>query len=139
LLFESKSADKSLVKSTIDKHPKTNSLHIMSQRRGAKESGGAVQKSEEILPFSKVLDNSNPSSSSSPSTIGGLDPLQVVSPPNSSGRSAETSQTEVEGAVSLDERYHAETQQHKTKQWQESHFARTGRIFLMKFLHTYLF
>jgi len=96
----------------------------MSQRRGAKESGGAVQKSEEILPFSKVLDNSNPSSSSSPSTIGGLDPLQVVSPPNSSGRSAETSQTEVEGAVSLDERYHAETQQHKTKQWQESHFAR---------------
>mmetsp|Transcript_16762 Transcript_16762/g.16749 ORF Transcript_16762/g.16749 Transcript_16762/m.16749 type:complete len:157 (+) Transcript_16762:49-519(+) len=114
----------------------------MSQRRGAKDSGvGVVQQSEEILvPFSKSLDNSHPSSSSSSSSIGGgLDPLQVDSPPNSSGRSTtEASPTEVVGTVSLDERYHAETQQHKTKQWQESHFARTGRIFLMQILPIYL-
>mmetsp|Transcript_47056 Transcript_47056/g.53349 ORF Transcript_47056/g.53349 Transcript_47056/m.53349 type:complete len:135 (-) Transcript_47056:963-1367(-) len=113
----------------------------MSQRRGAKDSGvGVVQQSEEILvPFSKSLDNSHPSSSSSSSSIGGgLDPLQVDSPPNSSGRSTtEASPTEVVGTVSLDERYHAETQQHKTKQWQESHFARVSFFLSVKFVSVF--
>jgi hypothetical protein len=116
----------------------------MSQRRGgggsAKESGGgssvSVEKNEEILPFSKSLDNNNSSSSD-----GGLDSLlEVGSPPNSGGgpggeistSCGEVVQQQV-GAISLDERYHAETQQLKTKQWQECHFARVSFCFVLFF------
>ena len=104
----------------------------MSQRRGgggsgsAKESGGgsvSVEKNEEILPFSKSLD---PSSSSD----GLNSSLQVGSPPNSGGPGGEISTSgevvQQVGGMSLDERYHAETQQLKTKQWQECHFARVS-------------
>ena len=104
----------------------------MSQRRGgggsgsAKESGGgsvSVEKNEEILPFSKSLDTS--------SSSDGLDSsLQVGSPPNSGGPGGEISTSgevvQQVGGMSLDERYHAETQQLKTKQWQECHFARVS-------------
>ena len=106
----------------------------MSQRRGgggsgsAKESGGgsvSVEKNEEILPFSKSLDTTSSSSD-------GLDSsLQVGSPPpNSGGPGGEISTSgevvQQVGGMSLDERYHAETQQLKTKQWQECHFARVS-------------
>ena len=103
----------------------------MSQRRGgggsgsgsAKESGGgsvSVEKNEEILPFSKSLDNDD-----------GLDSsLQVGSSPNSGGPGGEISTSgevvQQVGGMSLDERYHAETQQLKTKLWQECHFARVS-------------
>ena len=105
----------------------------MSQRRGgggsgsAKESGGgsvSVEKNEEIVPFSKSLDTSLSSD--------GLDSsLQVGSPPpNSGGPGGEISTSgevvQQVGGMSLDERYHAETQQLKTKQWQECHFARVS-------------
>ena len=107
----------------------------MSQRRGgggsgsAKESGGgsvSVEKNEEIVPFSKSLDTSSSSDHSLDSS------LQVGSPPNSGGPQAggeiSTSGEIVPqvGGMSLDERYHAETQQLKTKQWQECHFARVS-------------
>lgn len=104
----------------------------MSQRRGgggsgsAKESGGgsvSVENNEEILPFSKSLDTS--------SSSDGLDSsLQVGSPTNSGGPGGEISTggevVQQVGGMSLDERYHAETQQLKTKQWQECHFARVS-------------
>jgi hypothetical protein len=111
----------------------------MSQRRGgggsgsAKESGGgsvSVEKNEEILPFSKSLDHNNPSSSSSSSSDGLDSSLQIGSPPNSGGPGGEISTSgevvQQVGGMSLDERYHAETQQLKTKQWQECHFARVS-------------
>ena len=110
----------------------------MSQRRGgggsgsAKESGGgsvSVEKNEEIVPFSKSLDTS--------SSSDGVDSsLQVGSPPNSGGPGGEISTSgevvQQVGGMSLDERYHAETQQLKTKQWQECHFARVS-FFLYSF------
>ena len=91
----------------------------MSQRRGgsAKEIGGV--QNEEILPFSKVLDT--PSS-------GGLGVMDRESnePTNSTATLAATATTnEVTTThVSIDARYHAESQQLRTKQWQESYFAR---------------
>ena len=112
-------------------------LISMSQRRGggAKESGGAVQN-EEVLPFSKVLDTPSsgvigvmdrestepahahahaPTSSSSSASASTSTPAPAPAPTNEG--TAVTS-------VSLDARYHAESQQIRTKQWQESYFAR---------------
>lgn len=91
----------------------------MSQRRGAKESGGAVQKNEEMQPFSKSLDNSTPSQ-----------PLPVDGPqerPQITAKPTEISQNEDDDTsrvISLDERYHAESQQLKMRMWKESYFAR---------------
>lgn len=80
----------------------------MSQRRGgsAKENSG-VQR-EEAVPFSMALDG--PSSGG----IGGMDRES----------DAPTHDETTTNSVSIDARYHAESQQIRTKQWQESYFAR---------------
>lgn len=109
----------------------------MSQRRGAKESGGAVQKNEEMQPFSKSLDNSTPSQ-----------PLPVDGPqerPQITAKPTEISQNEDDDTsrvISLDERYHAESQQLKMRMWKESYFARVRfsvKVFLSSFFFNVMF
>ena len=104
----------------------------MSQRRGgslAKESsagGGAIlQNREEVIPFSKSLDQPRSSGLlASTDRDESTEPLQQHQPGDQSTINevglGETSSS----PVSLDARYHAESQQLKTKLWQECHFAR---------------
>lgn len=85
----------------------------MSQRRG----GTAKAQSEEVVPFSKVLDG--PPSGG----IGGMN-RESTEPPHSFATSSTTTNEGTTTSVSIEARYHAESQQIRTKQWQESYFAR---------------
>ena len=89
----------------------------MSQRRGAntKEAGGV--KSDEMLPFSKVLD--------SPASGGGIRTMNRESsePAHVFNLNSTRSNEETIASISIDDRYHAESEQIRTKQWQESYFA----------------
>eukprot|EP00535_Pseudo-nitzschia_heimii_P010508 CAMPEP_0197174372 /NCGR_PEP_ID=MMETSP1423-20130617/922_1 /TAXON_ID=476441 /ORGANISM="Pseudo-nitzschia heimii, Strain UNC1101" /LENGTH=257 /DNA_ID=CAMNT_0042623295 /DNA_START=55 /DNA_END=825 /DNA_ORIENTATION=+ len=90
----------------------------MSQRRGAntKETGGI--KSDEMLPFSKALDG--------PASGGGIRSMNRESSETAHAfnLNSTTSDEEKIASVSIDDVYHAESDQIRTKQWQESYFAR---------------
>lgn len=79
----------------------------MSQRRGASSKESSGVQSEEVVPFSRSLDG--PASGG----IGGMD-----------RESDAPEHEEPTSSISIDDRYHAESQQIRTKHWQESYFAR---------------
>ena len=98
----------------------------MNQRRGglAKESsagGGAILHNHEEIPFSKSLDNGILASADRGESIR---PLQQHQSEDQSTEN-EVGLVEVSPSpVSIDARYHAESQHLKTKQWQECYYAR---------------
>lgn len=89
----------------------------MSQRRGGSTKEGGGVQSEEILPFSEVLDG--PAS-------GGIAAMnrESTEPAHTLTPNSTTTNEKTRKTVSIDARYHAESQQIRTKQWQESYFAR---------------
>lgn len=78
----------------------------MSQRRGGITRDNNGIQSEEVVPFSRSLDG--PASGG----IGAMD------------RESNEPNEETTTAVSIDARYQAESQQIRTKHWQDSYFAR---------------
>mmetsp|Transcript_11503 Transcript_11503/g.23735 ORF Transcript_11503/g.23735 Transcript_11503/m.23735 type:complete len:321 (-) Transcript_11503:182-1144(-) len=80
----------------------------MSQRRGGSANKISGIENEEVLPFSRALDG--PASGG----IGGM---------NRESDEAEEITTTT-APVSIDARYHAESQQIRKQQWEESYFAR---------------
>lgn len=111
----------------------------MSQRRGgsAKESGGGAVHVEEVMPFSKVLEGPAPNGIAGGMDRESNDVLASQAAPNLSAAVAAaatatatttttttTLSNDALQATSIDTRYRIETEQIRTKQWQDSYFAR---------------
>lgn len=97
----------------------------MSQRRGgsAKETG--VVQNEEMVPFSQALDTP----ASGDSGVIGMDRESSTEPSQNTHPSTVTPNNEVGAtSISLDARYHAESQQIRTQAWQDSYFARGNAL-----------
>ncbi|VEU37725.1 unnamed protein product [Pseudo-nitzschia multistriata] len=90
----------------------------MSQRRGGSTKETVAVQNEEIVPFSQALDGPA-SGGNEVMDRESIEPSQNAHPSNLT-----SSNKAVASSVSLDVMYSAESQQIRTKAWQESYFAR---------------